>query len=110
MLALIGIAALSVWPGGDADAARALVARDDAQRLRAVLELARAEPARATPLLVPALRDRDPNVRLAAGRLLARRGAREATRAATAWLGEPSPRERLLGLLVLRDAGELSDE
>jgi hypothetical protein len=110
MLALIGIAAMSVWPGGDAEAARALVARDDAQRLRAVLEVARAEPVRAAALLVPALRDRDPNVRLAAARLLARRGSREATRAATAWLGDASPRERLLGLLVLRDAAELPDE
>ncbi|HVR03504.1 MAG TPA: HEAT repeat domain-containing protein, partial [Polyangia bacterium] len=110
MLALIGIAAMSVWPGGDAEAARALVARDDAQRLRAVLELARAELVRATALLVPALRDRAPDVRLVAGRLLARRGSREATRVATAWLGDASPRGRLLGLLVLRDAAELPDE
>ena len=86
------------------------MARDDGQRLRAVLELARAEPARATALLVPALRDRDPNVRFAAARLLARRASREATRAATAWLGDASPHERLLGLLVLRDAAELPDE
>src|SRR5437879_2499533 len=99
MLALIGIAAMSAWPGGDAEAARALVARDEAQRLRAVLELARDEPGRATALLVPALRDPAPDVRLVAARLLARRGSREATRVATVWLGDASPRERLLGLL-----------
>src|SRR5260221_12451920 len=110
MLALIGIAAMSVWPRADAEAARALVARDDARRLRAVLELARAEPVRATALLVPAVRDHAPDVRLVAARLLARRGSREATRAATAWLGDTSPPERLLGLLVLRDAAEPPDE
>ena len=43
-LALIGAAAL-VWPGGDGEIARELGARDDAQRLRAVLELARVETA-----------------------------------------------------------------
>ena len=127
MLALIGIAAVVAvspfggaggapapsscpWPGADDDAARALVARDDGERLRTLLALARVDSSSATALLVSALRDRDPGVRLTAGRLLARRGAREATVAATAWLSAPAANERLLGLLVLRDAAEQPDD
>ena len=90
--------------------AAGLTAQDDGQRQRAVLELARVDTVRALPLLVSALRDRDPGVRLTAGRLLARRGAREATAAATTWLGESAPRQRVMGLLVLREAVELPDE
>jgi HEAT repeat protein len=110
-LALIGIAlaGAGLWPGAD-DAARDLGARDDGQRLRAVLELARLDGRRATALLVPLLADREPNVRLAAARLLARRGAREATDAAVAWLATSAPRERFLGLLVLRQVPELAPE
>jgi HEAT repeat protein len=108
-LALIGVAALA-WPGADQDVTRELASRDEAQRLRAVLELARADAPRARALLVPALHDRDPNVRVTAGRLLARRGAPEAALAATAWLADPAPRERLLGLLVLKEAAELPSE
>jgi HEAT repeat protein len=100
----------AVWPGAAGDALAALAARDDAQRLRAVLDLAREDVARAVPLLVPMLGDRDPTVRLAAARLLARRGAREATLAATKWVGESGARERLMGLLVLHDAASLPDD
>jgi HEAT repeat protein len=132
MLALLGIAAAAavlpglptlpapaatgrtrppvLWPGTAGDALAALAARDEAQRLRAVIDLASEDDARAVPLLLPVLRDRDPGVRLTAARLLARRGAREATLAATAWVGEPGARERLMGLLVLRDAADLPDE
>jgi HEAT repeat protein len=110
-LALIGIAltGAGLWPGADA-AARDLGARDDGQRLRAVLELARLDGPGATALLVPMLADREPNVRLAAARLLARRGAKQATEAAVAWLATSAPRERFLGLLVLRQVPELAPE
>ncbi len=128
MLALIGIAAVAalpallpgsgtpvepaggaLWPGAAEDARRELATVDEGQRLRAVLELARADAARATPLLLPLLRDRDQLVRLTVARLLARRDARAATAAATAWLGEAGARERLMGLLVLREAADLPE-
>jgi HEAT repeat protein len=121
MLALFGIVAAvlpalspapghALWPSEGDEGARGLAAPDPSVRLGAVLELAREDPARATPLLVPALRDRDGVVRLAAARLLARRGAREAEAAATTWLADPAPRERLSALLVLREAPELPDD
>jgi HEAT repeat protein len=96
-----------VWPAPAGSAAGA-PAREDAERLRAVLALAAADPARARALLVPALTDRDAAVRVTAARLLVRRGAPEATAAATAWLGAPLPRDRLLGLEVLLYAPELT--
>jgi HEAT repeat protein len=96
------------WPGTPDGVAAELAARDDGQRLRAVLSLARQEPGRARTLLLPALHDRDPGVRVTAARLLLRRGAPEAEEAATAWLGETSPRDRLLGLQVLREAAALT--
>ena len=110
-LALIGVAALA-WPGAapDGDVTRGLASRDEALRLRAVLELARADGPRAAAQLTSALRDPDPNVRVTAGRLLAHRGApdaAEAAKEATAWLTQPAPRERLLGLLVLKESSEL---
>jgi HEAT repeat protein len=107
--ALIGfLAGAFVWPGSADPAGREIVAREDAQRLRAVLLLAAEDPARARPPLAAALRDRDPAVRTVAARLLLRRGgAAEAVEAATAWLSSTAPRERLAGLQVLRDADEL---
>jgi HEAT repeat protein len=124
LLALIGLAGAVVapaagiestgrlrpWPDGDADIARALVARDEGQRLRAVLGLAGEPTPSAKALLLTALRDRDAGVRLTAARLLARRGAREATAAAVSWLGASTTNERLLGVLALRDAAELPDD
>ncbi|HTA21587.1 MAG TPA: HEAT repeat domain-containing protein, partial [Polyangia bacterium] len=103
-------AAAAAWLGGADDPERDLDARDDGQRLRAVLELARLDEARATMLLVPRLTDRNPNVRLAAARLLARRGAKEATAAAVAWLATRTPQEQFLGLLVLRQVSALTSE
>ena len=102
--------AAAAWLGGAEDPARDLDARDDGQRLGAVLELARLDAARATTLLVPRLTDGNPNVRLAAARLLARRGAKEATNAAVAWLATRTPQDQLLGLLVLRQVSELTPE
>jgi HEAT repeat protein len=123
LLALIGLAGavaapaglattgqLRPWPDGDADVARALVAPDEGQRLRAVLGLAGEHTPSGKALLLTALRDRDAGVRLTAARLLARRGAREAMAAATSWLGTGSASERLLGVLALRDAAELGDD
>ncbi|HEX4407013.1 MAG TPA: HEAT repeat domain-containing protein [Polyangia bacterium] len=98
----------AAWLGGAEDPARDLDARDDGQRLRAVLELARLDARRATPLLVARLTDHNPNVRLAAARLLARRGAKEATDAAVAWLATRAPQGQFLGLLVLRQVSELT--
>src|SRR5450432_438582 len=110
-LALIGVAALA-WPGAapDGDVTRALASRDEAVRLRAVLELAREQGPRAAARLTSALRDPDPNVRVTAGRLLAHRGAAEvaeAAKEATLWLVDPAPRERLLGILVLKEVALL---
>jgi HEAT repeat protein len=102
--------AAAAWLGRAEDPARDLGARDDGQRLRAVLELARLDAPRATALLVPMLADHNPNVRLAAARLLARRGAKEATNAAVAWLAMRTPQEQFLGLLVLRQVSELTPE
>jgi HEAT repeat protein len=102
--------AAAAWLGRADDSARDLDARDDGQRLRAVLELARLDGARATALLAPMLADHNPNVRLAAARLLARRGAKEATDAAVAWLAMRTPQEQFLGLLVLRQVSELTPE
>jgi HEAT repeat protein len=115
MLALLGIAAavlpaVAPWPPARDEAAPVLAAPDPVARLHAVFELAREEPGHGSPLPVTALGDRDAVVRLAAARLLARRGAREATAAATTWLADPAPRERLTALLVLREAPELPDE
>jgi HEAT repeat protein len=107
--ALIGfLAGAFVWPGSTDSAGREIVAREDAQRLRAVLLLAAEDPAQARAALTTALRDRDPSVRAVAGRLLLRRGgAAESVEAATAWLASTAVRERLAGLQVLRDADEL---
>jgi HEAT repeat protein len=105
-----GVSGRPLWPDGDGDVARALVARDEGQRLRAVLGLAGVQTPSAKALLLTALRDRDTAVRLTAARLLARRGAREATAAAVSWLGASSANERLLGVLALRDATELPDD
>ena len=102
--------AAAAWLGRAEDPARDLGARDDGQRLRAALELARLDAPRATALLVPMLADHNPNVRLAAARLLARRGAKEATNAAVAWLAMRTPQEQFLGLLVLRQVSELTPE
>jgi HEAT repeat protein len=115
MLALMGVVVTlaTLWPGGGEEIPAGLASRDDAQRVRAALELTRAAPARATALLVPLLGDRDAGVRLTAARLLARRGPQAsaaATAAALAWLGDAAPRERLLGLLVLREVPELPDD
>lgn len=106
----LGATQLRPWPDGDADVARALVARDEGQRLRAVLGLAGEHTPSAKALLLTALRDRDAGVRLTAARLLARRGAREATAAAVTWLGASTANERLLGVLVLRDVAEVPDD
>ena len=60
------------WPGAlDADA-RELATGDEGQRLRAVERLAMRHAPRARKLLVSALADLDPAVRLTAARLLAR--------------------------------------
>jgi HEAT repeat protein len=109
VVALVGfLAGAFTWPGAPAVENREITAREDAQRLRAVLGLALEEPVRARALLVPALKDRDPGVRMVAARLLLRRGAAaEAVEAATAWLGATGARERMAGLQVLRDADEL---
>jgi HEAT repeat protein len=106
----IGATPLRPWPDGDADVARALVARDEGPRLRAVLGLAGEHTPSAKALLLTALRDRDAGVRLTAARLLARRGAREATAAAVTWLGAGAANERLLGVLALRDVSEVPDD
>src|SRR5579863_8314033 len=107
MLGLIGIAAavvlpapattpasgerpLEPWPAAP-EPEPALAASDGGQRLRAVLDLARRDDARALPRLIATLHDRDPGVSLAAARLLARRKAPEATAAAAAWLRDPAP-------------------
>jgi HEAT repeat protein len=95
------------WPGAGTAPDADLTALDQGTRVRAVLELAAMDDARARALLVPALTDRDPIVRETAARVLARRGAPEALEAATAWLSGTVPRERLIGLHVLKDAPEL---
>jgi cellulose synthase operon protein C len=95
------------WPGAlDADA-RDLANGDEGQRLRAVERLAMRDLARTQKLLVSALADRDPGVRLTAARLLARAGVPEALEAATQWITASGARDRPLGLQVLRDASIL---
>jgi len=108
-VALVGfLAGAFTWPGAAPPEAREIVAREDVQRLRAVLALAAEEPSRARALLAPALKDRDPAVRAVAGRLLLRRGgAADAVEAATAWVGTTGARDRLAGLQVLSDADDL---
>jgi HEAT repeat protein len=95
------------WPGG-ASGPGDLGARDEGARVRAVLALTGADDGQARTLLVPMLRDRDAGVRETAARLLARRGATEATEAATGWVAGTVARDRLIGLHVLRDAPELT--
>ncbi|HSZ83845.1 MAG TPA: HEAT repeat domain-containing protein [Polyangia bacterium] len=102
--------AAAAWLSGVDDPTRDLGARDAGERLRAVLELARLDGARATALLVPMLADRDANVRLAAARLLARRGGKQATEVAVAWLATRAPQDQVLGLLVLRQVADLTPE
>jgi HEAT repeat protein len=111
-LALLGIwlGGAFAWPGTPDERVAALATGEVSARTGAALALAREEPTRAATLLVPALGDRDPNVRLLAARLLLRRGSPEALAAATAWLTTTGGRDRTLGLSALRDARELPPE
>jgi HEAT repeat protein len=104
LVAVLAAATGFEWPGAlDADA-RDLTAGDDAQRLGAIERLAVRDVARVKHLLIPALTDRDPGVRLTAARVLARAGVPEAIEAATQWITARAARDRPLGLQVLRDA------
>jgi HEAT repeat protein len=111
-LALLGawLGGTFAWPGTPDERAAALAAGEVSARTAAALAIAREEPARAATLLVPALGDRDPGVRLLAARLLLRRGSPEALATATSWLTTSGGRDRALGLLALRDARELPPE
>src|SRR4051812_1766650 len=105
----LGLSLLGAFEWPAAGEAPDVAARDGVARARAVLELAAADDARAVALLVPLLRERDGEVRVTAGRLLARRGAPQAVEAATEWVSATGPASlRLLGLRVLRDALQLS--
>src|SRR6185369_15079889 len=104
-LALMAVLLAFEWPGAvDADA-RELAIGDDAQRVRAVERLALRGVAQTRLLLIPALRDRDHDVRLVAARVLARAGVPEALEAATRWITTRAARD---GLQVLRDAPSLT--
>ncbi|MDB4983136.1 MAG: hypothetical protein JWM82_3888, partial [Myxococcales bacterium] len=96
------------WPGTSDERVQALATGDLGARTGAALALAR--EGSAETLLVPALADRDPNVRLLAARLLLRRGSPAALAAATAWVTIAGGRDRALGIVALRDARELPAE
>ncbi|HET6282562.1 MAG TPA: HEAT repeat domain-containing protein [Polyangia bacterium] len=96
------------WPGTAELAARDLTSLDRTQRLRAVEQAIVRDGADIARDLMPMLQDNDPQVRGAAARALARRGAPEAIDAATRWIGSAAPADRPLGLEVLREADALS--
>jgi HEAT repeat protein len=108
---LLGLGSGSfAWPGAQDVEARDRATSDGGQRLSAVLLLTTADPAVARRALASALRDRDAGIRLLAARLLVRRGAPEALETAVAWLASREPRDRVMGLQILRDTPTLSPE
>ncbi len=109
-VALLGVwlGGAFAWPGTPDERVQALATGDVSARTGAALALAREGSAETR--LVPALADRDPNVRLLVARLLLRRGSPQALTAATEWLTTAGGRDRALGLVALRDARELPPE
>src|SRR5260370_27841385 len=94
------------WPGATAVDAADLESLDRGQRQRAVERLGRPGvlgEADTRRLLAPLLTDSDGGVRAAAGRVLLRAGAPEATAAALRWLPAPPPVDRPPGPALFRD-------
>ncbi|HEX3696826.1 MAG TPA: HEAT repeat domain-containing protein [Polyangia bacterium] len=109
MTALLAVVAGGfAWPGALAADAADLESLDHAQRLRAVERLGARGDGDLPTLLAPLLSDSDGGVRAAAVRVLLRAGAPEATEAALRWVQAPSPNDRPLGLMILRDAPALA--
>ncbi len=96
------------WPGAVEIDAADLTSLDRSARLRAVERAASSGTAEAKGRLIPLLQDPDGQVRVTAGRVLARAGVMEAIDAATRWITSRSPQERPLGLEVLREATTLT--
>jgi HEAT repeat protein len=92
------------WPGAAAVDAQDLTSLDRGQRLRAAERLSSRDGPEARGRLAALLTDGDPQVRVTAGRILARLGAPEAIEAGTRWATSVTPADRRLGLDVLRES------